>query len=110
MKQFISNKEIEVFQRRPDTKVRAGDIGLSDDPTNPNYNKVGFGALQRRAIFNEIKRRYGIGPDLPFDVEHITNEPILYPNRIGGNIFGISVTKKSKNYPLWFDLWKLSEQ
>ena len=106
----FSNKEIEVFQRRPDTKVRAGDIGLSDDPTNPNYNKVGFGALQRRSIFNEIKRRYGIGPDLPFDVEHITNDPILYPNRIGGNIFGISVTKKSKNYPIYTALTQIGKR
>ena len=106
----FSNKEIEVFQRRPDTKVRAGDIGLSNDPTDPNYNKVGFGALQRRAIFNEIKRRYGIGPDLPFDVEHITNEPILYPNRIGGNIFGISVTTKSKNYPIYTALKQIGKR
>lgn len=106
----FSNKEIEVFQRRPDTKVRAGDIGLSDDPTNPNYNKVGFGALQRRSVFNEIKRRYGIGPDLPFDVEHITNDPILYPNRIGGNIFGISVTKKSKNYPIYTALTQIGKR
>ena len=106
----FSNEEIEVFQRRPDTKVRAGDIGLSDDPTDPNYNKVGFGALQRRAILNEIKRRYGIGPDLPFDVEHITNEPILYPNRIGGNIFGISVTTKSKNYPIYTALKQIGKR
>ena len=106
----FSNEDIAVFQRRPDTKVRAGDIGLSDDPTDPNYNKVGFGALQRRAIFNEIKRRYGIGPDLPFDVEHITNEPILYPNRIGGNIFGISVTKKSKNYPIYTALTQIGKR
>ena len=106
----FSNEDIAVFQRRPDTKVRAGDIGLSDDPTDPNYNKVGFGALQRRAIFNEIKRRYGIGPDLPFDVEHITNEPILYPNRIGGNIFGISVTKKSKNYSIYTALTQIGKR
>jgi hypothetical protein len=106
----FSNEEIAVFQRRPDTKVRAGDIGLSDDPTNPNYNKTGLFAIQRRAIFNEIKRRYGIGPDLPFDVEHITNEPILYPNRIGGNIFGISVTKKSKNYPIYTALTQIGKR
>ena len=83
------------------TKVRAGDINKSDDPTDPNYNKSSMFALTWRSVLNEISRRYGIGPDLPFDVEHITNEPIVYPNRIGGNIFGIGVTKKSKNYPVY---------
>ncbi len=97
----FSNEEIKVFQRRPDTKVRAGDINKSDDPTDPNYNKSSMFALTWRSVLNEISRRYGIGPDLPFDVEHITNEPIVYPNRIGGNIFGIGVTKKSKNYPVY---------
>lgn len=103
----FSNEEIKVHQRRPDTKVRAGDLGPNlfakpiDDPKDPNYNKSGFLAMMTKSVLNEITRRYGVGSDLPFDVEHITNETILYPNRIGGNIFGISVTKKSKNYPIY---------
>ena len=106
----FSNEEIKVFQKRPDTKVRAGDINKSDDPTDPNYNKSGLFALGWRSTLNEIKRRYGIGPDLPFDVEHITNEPIVYPNRMGGNIFGIGVTKKSKNYPVYTALKEIGRR
>ena len=106
----FSNEEIKVFQRRPDTKVRAGDINKSDDPTDPNYNKSSMFALAWRSTLNEISRRYGIGPDLPFDVEHITNEPIVYPNRMGGNIFGIGVTKKSKNYPVYTALKEIGRR
>ena len=106
----FSNEEIKVFQRRPDTKVRAGDINKSDDPTDPDYNKSSMFALTWRSTLNEISRRYGIGPDLPFDVEHITNEPIVYPNRMGGNIFGIGVTKKSKNYPVYTALKEIGRR
>ena len=106
----FSNEEIKVFQRRPDTKVRAGDINKSDDPTDPDYNKSSMFALTWRSTLNEISRRYGIGPDLPFDVEHITNEPIVYPNRIGGNIFGIGVTTKSKNYPVYTALKEIGRR
>ena len=106
----FSNEEIKVFQRRPDTRVRAGDINKSDDPTDPNYNKSSMFALAWRSTLNEISRRYGIGPDLPFDVEHITNEPIVYPNRMGGNIFGIGVTKKSKNYPVYTALKEIGRR
>ena len=67
-------------------------------------------ALAWRSTLNEISRRYGIGPDLPFDVEHITNEPIVYPNRMGGNIFGIGVTKKSKNYPVYTALKEIGRR
>ena len=88
-------------QQRPDTKVRAGDILSTGDPTDPQYEKSGDFAIINRSILNQFKAKYGIGPDIPFDVEHITNEPIEYPNRIGGNVFGISVTSKSKNQPLW---------
>ena len=88
-------------QQRLDTKVRAGDVLTTGDPTDPQYEKSGDFAIINRSILNQFKAKYGIGPDIPFDVEHITNEPIEHPNRIGGNVFGISVTSKSKNQPLW---------
>ena len=97
-------------QQRLDTKVRAGDVLTTEDPTDPNYETSGDGAILGRSILNQIKGKYGIGPDLPFDVEHITNDPILYPNRIGGNVFGFSVTKKSKNYPIWTALAQIGKR
>jgi hypothetical protein len=106
----FSFEEIEQIQRRPDTKVRAGDVLRTDDPTDPNYETSGDAAILGRAVLNQIKQKYGIGPDIPFDVEHITNEPILYPNRIGGNVFGFSVTKKSKNYPIWTALAQIGRR
>jgi hypothetical protein len=106
----FSFEEIEQIQRRPDTKVRAGDVLRTDDPTDPNYETSGDGAILSRAILNQFKQKYAIGPDIPFDVEHITNDPILYPNRIGGNVFGFSVTKKSKNYPIWTALAQIGRR
>ena len=106
----FSFEEIEQIQRRPDTKVRAGDVLRTDDPTDPNYETSGDAAILSRAILNQFKQKYGIGPDIPFDVEHITNDPILYPNRIGGNVFGFSVTKKSKNYPIWTALAQIGRR
>ena len=61
-------------------------------------------------IENLCHRKYGIGADIPFDVEHITNEPIEYPNRIGGNVFGVSVTSKSKNQPIWTALAQIGKR
>ena len=97
-------------QQRPDTKVRAGDILTTGDPTDPNYEKSGGMSIINRSILNQFAAKYGIGPDLPFDVEHITNEPIEYPNRIGGNVFGVSVTSKSKNQPIWTALAQIGRR
>ena len=97
-------------QQRPDTKVRAGDVLTTGDPTDPNYEKSGNWSIINRAILNQFTAKYGIGADIPFDVEHITNEPIEYPNRIGGNVFGISVTSKSKNQPIWTALTQIGRR
>ena len=97
-------------QQRPDTKVRAGDILTTGDPTDPNYEKSGGMSIINRSILNQFTAKYGIGADLPFDVEHITNEPIEYPNRIGGNVFGVSVTSKSKNQPIWTALAQIGKR
>ncbi len=97
-------------QQRPDTKVRAGDILKTGDPTDPQYEKSDDVAIINRSILNQFAAKYGIGPDLPFDVEHITNEPIEYPNRIGGNVFGVSVTSKSKNQPIWTALAQIGKR
>jgi len=97
-------------QQRPDTKVRAGDVLTTGDPTDPQYEKSGPFAILNRSVLNQFKAKYGIGPDIPFDVEHITNEPIEYPNRIGGNVFGVSVTSKSKNQPIWTALAQIGKR
>ena len=97
-------------QQRPDTKVRAGDILTTGDPTDPNYEKSGGMSIINRSILNQFTAKYGIGADIPFDVEHITNEPIEYPNRIGGNVFGVSVTSKSKNQPIWTALAQIGKR
>ena len=97
-------------QQRPDTKVRAGDVLTTGDPTDPQYEKSGPFAILNRSVLNQFKAKYGIGPDIPFDVEHITNEPIEYPNRIGGNVFGVSVTSKSKNQPIWTALAQIGRR
>ena len=51
----FSFEEIEQIQRRPDTKVRAGDVLKTDDPTNPNYETSGDAAIISRISFKSVQ-------------------------------------------------------
>ena len=99
----FSNEEVQLLQQRVDTKVREGDaINQELSISDPDFNK--HNAYQRvlRDIINQSQEKFmGINYDLPFMYEHITNEPVLYPQKKGLDLFSLSRHSKSKNYKIY---------
>ena len=92
----VSKEDSARFHQKKDLKVRAGDF-YNEETDEEN-------TLLRAA--RKLLNRYtetvpGYSSDLPFLHEHITNEPILYPQRPGLDLFNWVKTSTSKNHPLW---------
>jgi len=89
-----------------DTKVRAGDRARTDvEISDPNYNKTSImmkwleSSLQK---MNETAIPIDIGGMVPNQVEHITNDPILLPNKgLVPDLFSLAKQSTSKNHPIY---------
>ena len=110
----VKNKRLIRLFAKMDTKTYSGDfsdltrniknlryltsedkLGLSDQ----DFNEVN-GALQYlHGLLQQMKSNVpsNVGGDLPFQVEHMTNDVVTYPNRRGFNLFSNAKYSKSKN-------------
>ena len=96
----FTDKEIQRFKQKVDTKVRAGDaIDPNLNINDPNYNK--HMTMQRILgdIINQSQEKFiGKNFDLPFMEEHATGDPVLYAQREGFDAISTNRYSKSKNY------------
>ena len=89
-----------------DIKVRAGDAARTDvEISDPNYNKTSAmmkwleSSLQK---MNETAIPIDIGGMVPNQVEHITNDVILLPNKgLMPDLFSLAKQSTSKNHPIY---------
>ena len=89
-----------------DTKVRAGDAARTDvEISDPNYNKTSImmkwleSSLQK---MNETAIPIDLGGRVPNQVEHITNDVILLPNKgLVPDLFSLAKQSTSKNHPIY---------
>ena len=110
----VKNKRLIRLFAKMDTKTYSGDfsdltrniknlrfltsedkLGLSDQ----DYNEVN-GALQYlHGLLQQMKANVpsNVGGDLPFQVEHMTNDVVTYPSRRGLNVFTNAKHSKSNN-------------
>ena len=101
----VSKDDSARFHQKRDTKVRAGDYW--DEETSEKDE--GLRAL--RKLQNQYTETIpGYTRDLPFLHEHITNEPILYPQRPGPDLVSWMKTSTSKNHPLWTALGQIGKE
>ena len=88
------------FHQKRDTKLRAGDKLFGVFSTSGEDEIPLAGEL--RALLNEYSETVpGFGGNLPFLRQHITNEPMLYPQRPGLDLFNWVKTSTSKNHPVF---------
>ena len=88
------------FHQKRDTKLRAGDKLFGVFPTS-GEDEIPL-AAELRKLLNEYSETVpGFGGNLPFLKQHITNEPMLYPQRPGLDLFNWVKTSTSKNHPVF---------
>ena len=91
----LSEKDREFFNTQRDLKVRKGDV----------LDKEGeeiVGAKDLRKLLNQMSETVpGMGGNLPLMYEHITDEPMLYPERVGPDLFSFVKKSTSKNNPIY---------
>jgi len=99
----FSNEEVQLLQQRVDTKVREGDVINQElSISDPDFNKHSMYQRALRDIINQSQEKFmGLNYDLPFMYEHITNEPVLYPQKKGLDLFSLSRHSRSKNYKIY---------
>ena len=97
------------FHQKRDTRLRAGDklFGRFDVSGKDEVE----GASELRSLLNRYSETVpGMGGNLPYQREHITNEPILYPQKPGPDLFSWIKTSTSKNHPLWTALGTIGKE
>ena len=105
----VSKKDSARFHQRRDTKVRKGDKLFDTFPVAGEEEILGARAL--RKLLNQYSATVpGMGGNLPFLREHITNEPILHPQRPGPDLVSWMKTSTSKNHPLWTALGQIGKE
>ena len=99
----FSDEEVQLLQQRVDTKVREGDVINQElSISDPDFNKHSMYQRALRDIINQSQEKFmGLNYDLPFMYEHITNEPVLYPQKKGLDLFSLSRHSRSKNYKIY---------
>ncbi len=99
----FSDEEVQLLQQRVDTKVREGDVINQElSISDPDFNKHSMYQRVLRDIINQSQEKFmGLNYDLPFMYEHITNEPVLYPQKKGLDLFSLSRHSRSKNYKIY---------
>jgi len=91
----VSEEDREYFNTRRDLKARKGDI-----VDEQGEEIVGAAAL--RKLLNQMSETVpGMGGNLPLMYEHITDEPMLYPERLGLDLFSFVKKSTSKNNPIY---------
>ena len=91
----VSEEDREYFNTKRDLKARKGDIVDED-----GEEIVGAAAL--RKLLNQMSETVpGMGGNLPLMYEHITDEPMLYPERLGPDLFSFVKKSTSKNNPIY---------
>ena len=101
----VSKEDSARFHQRRDTKVRAGDYWDEEK----DEKMEGVRAL--RKLLNQYSATVPcMGCNLPFLREHITNEPILHPQRPGPDLVSWMKTSTSKNHPLWTALSQIGKE
>jgi len=91
----VSEEDREYFNTKRDLKARKGDIVDEE-----GEEIVGAAAL--RKLLNQMSETVpGMGGNLPLMYEHITDEPMLYPERLGPDLFSFVKKSTSKNNPIY---------
>jgi len=86
---------------RPDTKTRAGDTANEDlDFGDEEFNKAYVAIQALDNILNKGKEIIPIlyGGNAPMQVEHITGDPITYPQKSGLDLLSLAKHSTSKNH------------
>ena len=99
----FNDEEVQLLQQKVDTKVREGDVINQElSISDPDFNKHSMYQRALRDIINQSQEKFmGLNYDLPFMYEHITNEPVLYPQKKGLDLFSLSRHSRSKNYKIY---------
>ena len=116
--QNISNKKLIRLFAKLDTRVYSGDMlqitkniknlrGFMVEE-NTDFGEKELIEVNRQlqwlaGIINEVKANAprNLGGDLPFQVEHITNDVITYPNKEGMNLFSLAKYNTSRNNKIY---------
>jgi len=101
----VSEKDSAKYKQKRDTKVRAGDV-WDEEKREEDEN-----ARALRKYLNELSRTVpGFGGNLPFLREHITNDPILHPQKPGPDLFSWVKTSTSKGHPIFTALATIGKE
>ena len=100
---MVGQEKGERFRQKRDLKVRAGDI------VNEQGKEI-QGASELRKLLNQASETVpGYSADRPYMREHITNEPMLYPEKAGPDLFNFVRKSQSKNHPIFSALAKIAK-
>ncbi len=101
----VSKEDSERFRQKRDTKVRAGDVW------NEKKNEEDDAARALRKLLNQYTETVaGYGGNLPYQREHITNEPVLYPDKPGPDLLSFVKRSQSKNHPIFTALATIGKE
>ncbi len=110
----VENKKLIRLFAKLDTKTYSGDysdltrniknfrfltgedkLGLSDE----NYNQVNGFLQYLHGLVQQMRTNVpsSVGGDMPFQVEHLTNDVVTYPSKRGSNLFSNAKHSKSNN-------------
>jgi len=91
----VSEEDREYFNTKRDLKARKGDF------VDEEGEEI-VGAKDLRKLLNQMSETVpGMGGNLPLMYEHITDEPMLYPERLGPDLFSFVKKSTSKNNPIY---------
>ena len=104
---IIGQDKGKQFRQKRDLKVRKGDKAFGMDVSG--LNEIA-GASELRKYLNQLSETVpGYGAGRPYMREHITNEPILYPEKAGPDLFNFVRKSQSKNHPIFSALAKIAK-
>ena len=103
----VPKEKTERFRQQRDLKARRGDKVFGMDVSGPDEIE---GASELRKLLNQYSETVpGYGAGRPYMREHITDEPILYPERSGPDLFNFVRKSQSKNHPIFTSLSKIAK-
>ena len=105
----VSEKDSAKYKQKRDTKVRKGDKLFDTFPVSGDKEITGARAL--RKLLNQYSATVpGMGGNLPLLREHITNDPILHPQKPGPDLFSWVKTSTSKGHPIFTALATIGKE
>ena len=115
--EVASDKDMSRFIQQRDTKVRPGDvIDQNLEIEDENFNEKEIWKELQTYLNNNLQSKVpGYSADLPFLREHITNDPVLVPNKEGPfffktDLFSLQKHSTNKNYPIYQTLKLIGRQ